>query len=190
MDLDFLYDGIVILDGAMGTVLQQKGLPPGGKPELLNFTQPDLLRSVYREYIDAGSHIIYANTFGASAPKLAGCGYTVDEVVSAAIAIAKEAAAGTQVRGPSLGPETQKAGFYVTVKSSGEIIFFPALGYRTGTTATTASDGTYANYWLAHAMTTLKSGAIVDFLTTSTEIIAHQTTDPLFHGMCIRGIKE
>lgn len=86
--------------------------------------------------------------------------------------------------------ETQKAGFYVTVKSSGEIIFFPALGYRTGTTATTASDGTYANYWLAHAMPTLKSGAIVDFLITSTEITAHQTTDPLFHGMCIRGIKE
>ena len=103
MELDFLYDGIVILDGAMGTVLQQKGLPPGGKPELLNFTRPDLLRSVYREYIDAGSNIIYANTFGASAPKLAGTGRTVDEVVSAAIAIAKEAAAGTNTRGPSLG---------------------------------------------------------------------------------------
>ena len=101
MDLDFLYDGIVILDGAMGTVLQQRGLPPGGKPELLNFTEPELLRSVYREYTDAGSQVIYANTFGASAPKLAGTGRTVDEVVSAAIAIAKEAAAGTQVRGPS-----------------------------------------------------------------------------------------
>ena len=103
MELDFLYNGIVILDGAMGTVLQQKGLPPGGKPELLNFTRPDLLRSVYREYIDAGSNIIYANTFGASAPKLAGTGRTVDEVVSAAIAIAKEAAAGTDAGGPSLG---------------------------------------------------------------------------------------
>ncbi|MBD5084108.1 MAG: dihydropteroate synthase [Clostridiales bacterium] len=82
----------------MGTVLQQKGLPPGGKPELLNFTQPDLLRSVYREYIDAGSNIIYANTFGASAPKLAGTGHSVDEVVSAAVAIAKEAATGTSVK--------------------------------------------------------------------------------------------
>ena len=38
MELDFLYDGLVMLDGAMGTVLQQRGLPPGGKPELLNFT--------------------------------------------------------------------------------------------------------------------------------------------------------
>ena len=98
MDLDFLYDGLVILDGAMGTVLQQRGLPPGGKPELLNFTAPDLLRSIYREYIEAGSQIIYANTFGASAPKLAGTGRTVDEVVSAAVSIAKEAAAGTDVK--------------------------------------------------------------------------------------------
>ena len=98
MDLDFLYNGIVILDGAMGTVLQQRGLSPGGKPELLNFTDPDLLRSIYREYIDAGSQIVCANTFGASAPKLAGTGRTVDEVVSAAVAIAKDAAAGTDVK--------------------------------------------------------------------------------------------
>ena len=98
MDLDFLYDGIVIWDGAMGTVLQQRGLPPGGKPELLNFERPELLRAIYREYIDAGSQIVCANTFGASAPKLAGTGRTVDEVVSAAIAIAREAAAGTQVK--------------------------------------------------------------------------------------------
>lgn len=97
MDLDFLHNGIVILDGAMGTVLQQRGLPPGGKPELLNFERPELLRSVYRSYIDAGSQIIYANTFGSSAPKLAGTGRTVDEVVSAAIAVAKEAA-GTGAR--------------------------------------------------------------------------------------------
>ena len=38
MDADFFKQGIVLLDGAMGTVLQQRGLPPGGKPELLNFT--------------------------------------------------------------------------------------------------------------------------------------------------------
>ena len=98
MELDFLYDGIVILDGAMGTVLQQRGLPPGGKPDLLNLTGPDLLYAIYREYIEAGSQIICANTFGASAPKLAGTGRTVDEVVSAAVAIAKDAAAGTDVK--------------------------------------------------------------------------------------------
>ena len=105
MELDFLYDGLVILDGAMGTVLQQRGLPPGGKPELLNFTRPDLLRSIYREYIEAGSQIICANTFGANALKLAGTGYSVDQVVSAAVSVAKDAAAGADVKvSLDLGP--------------------------------------------------------------------------------------
>ena len=105
MELDFLHDGLVILDGAMGTVLQRRGLPPGGKPELLNFTDPGLLRSVYRAYIEAGSQILCANTFGANALKLAGTGYTVDQVVSAAIAAAKGAAAGTGAKiSLDLGP--------------------------------------------------------------------------------------
>ena len=105
MELDFLHDGLTILDGAMGTVLQQRGLPPGGKPELLNFTRPDLLRSIYRAYIDAGSQILCANTFGANALKLAGTGYGVDQVVSAAVAVAKDAAAGTKVKiSLDLGP--------------------------------------------------------------------------------------
>ena len=98
MELDFLYNGIVILDGAMGTVLQQRGLPPGGVPELLNFTDPELLRAIYREYIEAGSQVICANTFGANALKLKRTGRTVDEVVSAAVAIARDAAAGTDVK--------------------------------------------------------------------------------------------
>ena len=98
MDRNFFQHGIVILDGAMGTVLQQRGLPPGGKPELLNLTDPDLLRSIYRAYIEAGSQVICANTFGATAPKLAGTGHTVEEVVSAAVAIARQAAAGTETR--------------------------------------------------------------------------------------------
>ena len=55
-----------MLDGAMGTVLQQRGLPPGGQPELLNLTDPALLESIYREYMAAGSQVIYANTFGAN----------------------------------------------------------------------------------------------------------------------------
>ena len=89
------FNKILILDGAMGTVLQSRGLKPGGVPELLNLTQPELLRSVYREYIDSGSDVIYANTFGANALKLSRTGKSVAEVVSAAVALAKEAAAGT-----------------------------------------------------------------------------------------------
>ena len=86
MDYKFPNDRIVILDGAMGSVLQQRGLPPGGIPELLNLTDPELLISIHREYIDAGSEIIYANTFGANGKKLRGSGHSVEEIISAAIA--------------------------------------------------------------------------------------------------------
>lgn len=88
----------LILDGAMGTVLQQRGLPPGGQPELLNLTDPALLRGVYEEYIQAGSQVVYANTFGANGLKLTRTDHSVEEIVTAAISIAKEAAAGTGVR--------------------------------------------------------------------------------------------
>ena len=50
MGFDLKQD-IIILDGAMGTVLQQRGLPAGGVPELLNLTQPELITAVHREYI-------------------------------------------------------------------------------------------------------------------------------------------
>ena len=86
-----LRERFLILDGAMGTVLQSRGLRPGGLPELLNFTDPDLLLSIYREYIEAGSQVIYANTFGANGLKMAKTAYSVDEVVSAAVSIAKKA---------------------------------------------------------------------------------------------------
>ena len=101
---DFLKDRVVLLDGAMGTVLQQKGLPPGGQPELLNLTAPELLLSVYRDYIDAGSEIIYANTFGANALKLAPTGRGVREVVSAAVDLARRAAGDKALAALDIGP--------------------------------------------------------------------------------------
>ena len=58
MGFEGIQDKIVILDGAMGTVLQQRGLPPGGQPELLNLTEPALLRSVYEAYVAAGSQMV------------------------------------------------------------------------------------------------------------------------------------
>ena len=98
MHSDFLKNDILILDGAMGTVLQQRGLPPGGQPELLNLTEPELLDSVYQEYADAGSQVVYANTVGANGLKLQRTGHSVDEIVTAAVTIAKQAVAGLGVR--------------------------------------------------------------------------------------------
>ena len=95
---------ILILDGAMGTVLQQKGLPPGGSPELLNLTNPELLASVYRDYIDAGSQIVYANTFGANGLKLKRIGRSVEEIVTAAVKVAKDAAGEDALVALDIGP--------------------------------------------------------------------------------------
>ena len=95
METDIFQKGLLILDGAMGTVLQQRGLPPGGQPELLNLTEPELLESVYKEYVAAGSQVVYANTFGANGLKLAKTGHSVEEVVCAAITVSKQAVSGT-----------------------------------------------------------------------------------------------
>ena len=74
-----------LLDGAMGTQLQKKGLPFGLQPELFNLSHPEIVTGIHREYIEAGSNIIYANTFGANRKKLSGCGHSVQEVITAAV---------------------------------------------------------------------------------------------------------
>ena len=86
----------VLLDGAMGTMLQKAGLPLGATPELLNLTNPEQILAIHRAYIEAGADVIYANTFGANRHKLAGSGHTVAEVAAAGVAIARQAAEGTE----------------------------------------------------------------------------------------------
>ena len=87
--------GYLFLDGAMGTELQAAGLKLGERPELLCFTDPEMVAAIHRRYIEAGSQVIYANTFQANAHKLAGTGYAVPDVVKRALEVAKSAAAGT-----------------------------------------------------------------------------------------------
>jgi 5-methyltetrahydrofolate--homocysteine methyltransferase len=55
---------VVILDGAMGTMLFASGLEAGGAPEAWNIEHPDRIREVHRKYIAAGSQVILTNTFG------------------------------------------------------------------------------------------------------------------------------
>ena len=86
---------ITMLDGAMGTVLQQRGLRPGRIPELLNLTDPAALTDIHRQYIAAGSRVVYANTFGVNRRKLRRTEHTVAEVVAAGVRAAKMAAEGT-----------------------------------------------------------------------------------------------
>lgn len=55
---------ILVLDGAMGTMIQKHGL--FGDNELLNLTHPEVIRSIHEEYIAAGADIIETNSFGAN----------------------------------------------------------------------------------------------------------------------------
>lgn len=85
----------VLLDGAMGTLIQKSGVKYEHIPETLNITHPQLIQSFHRAYAEAGSDIVYANTFGANEYKLSGCGYSVEEIIKAGINNAKKAVEGT-----------------------------------------------------------------------------------------------
>lgn len=87
----------LFLDGATGTLIQKSGVTYEHNPETLNLSHPELIQSFHRAYVEAGSDIVYANTFGANAYKLDGCGYTTETVIRAALGNARAAVAGTDV---------------------------------------------------------------------------------------------
>ena len=81
-----------ILDGAMGTELIKRGYGSGPFMEEVNLTAPEVVREIQRAYVEAGSDVLYACTFGVNRRRVVGC--TVEEVVSAAIENARAAAEG------------------------------------------------------------------------------------------------
>ena len=87
----YLEDNILVFDGAMGTMLQKKGLKLGENPELFNIKEKDKVREIHEEYLNSGAMVITTNTFGANELKLEETGYSVEEIVDAAVSIAKEA---------------------------------------------------------------------------------------------------
>ena len=89
----FRQSNTILLDGGMGTMLQAAGLKLGARPEELNITDPALIEGIHGQYAGAGSRIVNANTFGASAHKLAGSAYTLEQVITAGIENCKRACA-------------------------------------------------------------------------------------------------
>lgn len=85
---NLLPDEFIFLDGGMGTMLH---LAPGELPERLNLTEPARVAAVHKAYAEAGSQIVYANTFGANPLKLAGTGVDAAESIQTAVRLAKEA---------------------------------------------------------------------------------------------------
>ncbi|MGN1346813.1 MAG: homocysteine S-methyltransferase family protein, partial [Eubacteriales bacterium] len=88
---DYLKDHIVYLDGAMGTLLQERGLRPGEAPESWNLTHADLITAIHKAYFDAGCNVVVTNTFGANPLKFSP--EELDEIVRAAVDNARSAQA-------------------------------------------------------------------------------------------------
>jgi methionine synthase I (cobalamin-dependent)/5,10-methylenetetrahydrofolate reductase len=91
--LDYLNNHVVICDGAMGTMLYQRGIYINQCYENINLTRGHLVKQIHQEYIQAGAHIIETNTFGANRNKLAkhGLADKVREINLAGARLAREA---------------------------------------------------------------------------------------------------
>lgn len=122
-----LRERILVLDGAMGTLIQTKGLtesdfatgpfaswsvPLKGDNDVLNLTRPDVIEEIHRSYVEAGSDIITTNTFNCTRISQSeyGCGDYVSPMAEAGARIARRVADGAGrpvwVAG-SLGPTSK-----------------------------------------------------------------------------------
>ncbi len=77
----------IYFDGGMGTLLQQRGLAAGERPEMWSITHPDVLTEIHLQYLNAGSNVISANTFGANCLKFT----NLEQIISSAINNARRA---------------------------------------------------------------------------------------------------
>lgn len=92
--LDRLKQTPVIFDGAMGTMLYQRGVFLNTCYDELSLTQPDMVSQIHQEYVDAGAEVIETNTFGANRIKLQAFGLAdrVEEINRQAVKLARQAA--------------------------------------------------------------------------------------------------
>ena len=84
----------VLMDGGMGTLLQDSGLEDGAPGELWNLENPDAIRAAHEAYARAGARVLTTNTFGGTRPRLDmhGLGDRIDEVNRTAAQVAREVA--------------------------------------------------------------------------------------------------
>jgi len=101
-----LLQRVLVLDGAMGTMLQERGLKPGACPEEMNLLSPDVVAAVHQAYADAGADILVTNTFGGSRSKLVHYGLEgqVREINARAVEIARKVAGEQRFVAASVGP--------------------------------------------------------------------------------------
>ncbi len=84
----------LFFDGGMGSLLQAKGMKPGELPETWNLLHPEIIEEIHFDYLNAGVDVVTTNTFGVNRFKYKKeDGFSVEEVVSAAVKLAKQAVA-------------------------------------------------------------------------------------------------
>ncbi len=98
--------GILVADGAMGTVLYSRGVFINRCYDELNLSSPDLVRQVHRDYAEAGAQILETNTYGANRARLAGFGFAekLGDINAAGVRLAREAARGGAFVAGAMGP--------------------------------------------------------------------------------------
>ena len=89
----------MVFDGAMGTLLQAKGLQSDVPPELWNVENPDAIEQIQRDYVESGAQVLTTNTFGSSKLKLSAYGLEnrQREIIESAVRIARQASSGKNI---------------------------------------------------------------------------------------------
>ncbi len=86
---DYLSENILYFDGGMGTLLQERGIPPGELPERWNITHPEIIKEIHKSYFDAGSNVVNTNTFGANSLKFSD--QELEKIIEGGVNLARQA---------------------------------------------------------------------------------------------------
>jgi homocysteine S-methyltransferase len=103
---EFLKENLVLLDGAMGSLIYEKGVFIDKCYDELNLSRPELIRSIHEEYIRAGARVIETNTYGANRFKLKSHNLLdqLEEINLKGVALAREAVGDSSYVAGSMGP--------------------------------------------------------------------------------------
>jgi homocysteine S-methyltransferase len=104
--LERLEKGVIVGDGAMGTLLYHRGVPLSACFEVLNLQQPDMVRQVHRDYLAAGAQLLETNTFAANRLRLAAAGLEekVHDINALGARLARQAAGRNALVAGAVGP--------------------------------------------------------------------------------------
>ncbi|HET6498960.1 MAG TPA: homocysteine S-methyltransferase family protein, partial [Coriobacteriia bacterium] len=95
---------VLVIDGALGTMLQRAGVPAEQCPEQLNLTAPEIITGIHRTYVLAGANCVTTNSFGGSRQKLGEYGLEGEVVAFNRAAVRLARSAGAQHVLADVGP--------------------------------------------------------------------------------------